>query len=294
MEENLVDSAKYKLYLHSLDSRFADMREDQNSTFRLVLPYPLKNIMRVRLASIELPLVEYMFSEQYGNLTFSVNLDSNGFVSMQSIIPGNYTPQELVTVIQTNLKLIDNGFSCVLNSYTNTCTIKHSSKSFILNMLSSTNSTVANRPSFWGLGYYLGFRQSSLTSNLNTDGSYSLTGTSPINTDPNQYYLLQLYYPDSIVNVWHRYQDKSYIEAFAKVILKNGAYTITYDDNSNMVRKEFTFLAPVTMSQIKVKLLNPYGESINMLNTEWSVTLEITEIVNSKTYMKLSNTYSNK
>jgi hypothetical protein len=60
------------------------------------------------------------------------------------------------------------------------------------------------------------------------------------------------------------------------------------------MRKEYTFLAPVTISEFKIKLLNPYGEPVNMLHVDWSVTLEITEVVNSKTYMKLSNTYNQK
>jgi len=248
--------------------------------------------MRVRLASIELPLVEYIFSEQYGNLTLAVGLGTAGFKAMKPLVPGNYSNDLLISTIDTNLKLLDPGFSCTLNPINDLCTIKHATSSFELYMASYTNTTVAKRTSFWGLGYYLGFRQSRLTSVKNADGSYSLTGTSPINTDPNQYYLLQLYYPDSIVNVTHRLQDKGSIEAFAKIVLKNGAYTIAYDDNSNLLRKEFTFLAPVTISQFTVKLLNQYGESINMLNTEWSITLEITEIVNSKTYMKLSNTYN--
>jgi hypothetical protein len=211
---------------------------------------------------------------------------------MQPLIPGNYTAETLIATIDANLKLLHSGFSCTLNPINGLCTIKNTNVSFELYMASYTNTTVAKRTSFWGLGYYLGFRQTRLTSVNNTDGTYSLTATSVINVQQNQYYLLQLSYPDQIVNVTHRLQDKGSIEAFAKIILKDGSFTIAFDDNSNLLRKEFTFLAPVTIPQCTVSLLNQYGEPVNMMNVDWSITLEFTEIVNSKTYMKLSNTYN--
>jgi hypothetical protein len=292
MEEKLVDSSKYKLYLQSLDSRFADKNEENNSSFKLTLPHPLKNIMRVRLASIEIPLVEYLFSEQYGNLTMAVAIGTSPFKSMKPLVTGNYTAETLVATVDANLKLLHSGFSCTINTINGQCTIRNTSVPFELYMLSYSNTEVSKRKSYWGLGYYLGFRQSRITSLKNTDGSFFATGISVVNIQQNQYYLLQLFYPDSIVNVTHRLHDKGFIEVFAKIILKDGSFAITFDDNSNLLRKEYTFLAPVTIPQFTVKLLNQYGEPVNMLHVDWSITLEITEIVNSKTYMKLSNTYN--
>jgi glutamate dehydrogenase/leucine dehydrogenase len=34
-------------------------------------------------------------------------------------------------------------------------------------------------------------------------------------------------------------EDKAYVDGFAKIILKDGSYTIAFDDNSNLLRKEF-------------------------------------------------------
>jgi len=293
MEQQLIDTAKYKIHLQSLDSRFADSHDTNNSGFKLTLVHPLKNIMRVRLASIELPLVEYLFSEQYGNLTMAVGVGTAGFKPMKPLIPGNYCADVLIQKINENLKLIHPGFSCEMNSINGQCTIKNATEPFELYMFSYKN-TIAKRKNYWGLGYYLGFREGRVNAKPNRDGSYSVTGPSVVNIQQNQYYLLQLYYPDSVVNVIHRTEDDGYIEAFAKLVLKEGYFTIAFDDNSNLLRKEFTFLAPVTIPQFTLKLLNQYGEPVNMLGVEWSVTVEITEITNSKTYTTLSRTYANK
>jgi len=145
------------------------------------------------------------------------------------------------------------------------------------------------------MGYSLGFRSVKVTSTyVAASGMNSITGTSVINVQPNTYYLLQLHCPDSVVNVYHRLYNDHYIEAFAKLVLKDNAYQIQYDDSSNLLRKENTFLAPITIPFFQLRLLNPWGAQVNMLAADWSVTLEVTEVVNSNTYNEYSMTYSRK
>ena len=170
MEEQLIDSSKYKLYLHSLDSRFADASEYNNSSFKMVLPYPLKNIMRVRLASIELPLVEYLFSEQYGNITMAVGVGTANFRAMKPLVAGNYTSSELSSTIDANLKLLHSGFSCTITGANGQCTIRNTAVPFELYTF-SFDEKIAKRKTYWGLGYYLGFRQGRISSKVNADGS---------------------------------------------------------------------------------------------------------------------------
>jgi hypothetical protein len=109
---------------------------------------------------------------------------------------------------------------------------------------------------------------------------------------PNPYYLIQLKCPDSIVSVYHRVDRNAYIEAFAKVILKGNSYQIQFDDGSNLLRKEMTFLAPVTVPYFQVRIVDPWGIQVNMLNNDWSLALEVTEVVNSKSYTELSKTFN--
>ena len=75
-------------------------------------------------------------------------------------------------------------------------------------------------------------------------------------------------------------------------MLKNNVYEVQFDDNSNLLRKEYTFLAPVTIPSFHFRLLDPWGDPPALMYSDWSVALELTEIVNSKTYGALSKTYS--
>lgn len=292
MEQGLIDTAKYKVSLLSIDSRFADQRSCNNSEFKLTLPYPLKNVMRIRMASIELPLVEYAFSEDYGNLTCAVKLGAAPkFTKVPPIKAGNYLADQLVAELETKLQQVHSDFSVTLDQITGRVTITNISVRFEFYGV-SFNKTIANQKSFWGLGYNLGFRDAIITSVEDpVSGYYSIITDTIINVIPTQYYLLQLYAPNSVVNVLHRLDDQGFLEAYAKIILKDGQFTIAFDDNSNLLRKEFTYLAPTEIPFITVKLLNPYGREVNLRDINWSLTFEVTEVTNSRTYTQLSKTY---
>lgn len=282
MEQNIVDSSKYKLSLISLDSRFAVQRNGANSEFRVDIPIILKNVIRIRLASIELPFVEYTFTDSKGNTNFSISISSQ---NINAKIPeGNYTPSLLSETLQALLTMIDPGFSCFIDPISSRITIQNAAP-FIFTALSS-DTGIASRPTHWGLGYFLGYRDASIQA-VQVGGSYQCTSYSVVSVEQSAYYLIQVRCPDQLVTLTHANYEGNYIEAFAKIILRGKGY----DDNSNLLRKEYTFLSPTTVPFINVKLLDPWGRAVNTLDSDWSLTLEVTEIVNSKTYDTLLTTY---
>jgi hypothetical protein len=298
MEQGLIDSSKYQISTHSLDSRFCDLKTNVNSEFRIRNPAPLKNIIRVRLASVEIPLVEHAFSAAKGNDTLSVKVGSsvNRFIQSAHLLAGNYTAASLVNAVELLLKDISTSFTCTLNSITGFVTITNPVMPFILDF-SSLVTEVANRPTHWGLGYYLGFRESLVASTFIstlTQSYYTAVGTSIINVQATPYYLLQLKCPDEVINVTHRLNNETHVDAFAKIVLKDNYYQLQFDDGSNLLRKEYTFLSPITIPFFQVSLLDPWGKLVNMLDADWSLTLEVTEIVNSKTYADISKGYGRK
>ena len=292
MEENLVDSSKYRISLMSLDSRFASQSGYRNGEFRINIPYPLKNVMRIRMASAEIPLVAYTFSLQNGNTTFAVKLGASPvFVKCTPIPDGNYNLSQLTNAIQTSLQIFHSGFLVSFNSVSGQMTIENTSLPFEI-YLASYDENISSRPTDWGIGYNLGFRETTVKAVLSSGTTYFVRGTGVLSIQPAPYYLLQLECPDAIENVIHPLLCDSFITAFAKVILKDNAYAYNFDDNSNLVRKEFTYLAPHTLPYFNLRLVDVWGKTVNMQDSDWSVTLEITEVVNSKTYAKISNTYS--
>ena len=284
-----MEASKYQISIQSLDSRFSDLKNNVNSEFRIRLPMPIKNAIRIRLASVELPLVEHAFSALKGNDTFAIKI-ANGIRFIQSghLQEGNYTAASLVAYVQTMLQNIHSSFTCVLDSISGFITIANPVIPFVIDF-SSLISDVANRPTHWGLGYFLGFRDTVVTSIYNTGSStYSVRTTSVINVQATPYYLLELKCPDKVVNVTHRISSETYVDAFAKLVLRDSYYQLQFDDGSNLMRKEYTFLSPVSIPFFQVRLLDPWGRDVNMLDADWSLTLEVTEIVNSKTYQNLA------
>ena len=293
MEQNIVDSSKYKISLTSLDSRFADFKGGSNgSEWKMTPPQPLKNIMRIRMASAEIPLVEQTFSHEKGNLVFFMKVGTSpNHTRLQPLVPGNYGATALVGAIQKALQIqYSTSYTCAVESVTGMVTIT-APVAFKIDFLSEITE-VADQPTNWGLGYYLGFREPVQVAKYDpVIDAWFIRGTSVINVQPNPYYLLSLKCPDEIQNVTHRLAFGNYLNAFAKVVLKDNYYTIQFDDNSNLMRKEYTFLAPVTIPFFHFSLLDPYGRPVNMFNTDWSVTIEVTEVMNSKTYGMISQTY---
>lgn len=291
MEQQIIDASKYKITIHSLDSRFSNMKDSSYAQFRVVTPYPIKNVVRVRLASVELPLVEYIFSPSKGNTTISVRLGfALKYVTTQHIPSGNYTASALLNVVSTLLQALHTGFNCTLDPISGIVSITNSTITFAINFV-STNPSIARRTTHWGMGYYLGFRERVSTSLSDGKGGFYVNGTSVCYVQPNPYYILQLNCPDKAVNVMHRLDNDTYIEAFAKLILQDNYYQIQFDDSSNLLRKEQMFLSPVNIPFFEMRLLDPWGELVDMMECDWSLTLEITEIVNSKTYTEISKTY---
>ena len=284
-----MEASKYQISIQSLDSRFSDLKNNVNSEFRIRLPMPIKNAIRVRLASVELPLVEHAFSAIKGNDTFAIRV-ANGIRFIQSghLSPGNYTASGLVIAVQNMLQNIHSSFTCVLDPISGFITIANPVIPFVIDF-SSLVADIANRPTHWGLGYYMGFRDTVVTSLYNsTSSTYSVTTGSVINVQATPYYLLELKCPDKVVNVTHRISSETYVDAFAKLVLRDSYYQIQFDDGSNLMRKEYTFMSPVSIPFFQVSLLDPWGKLVNMLDADWSLTLEVTEVVSSKTYKQLA------
>ena len=292
MEHQYSDRSKYQLSLHSIDSRFCDLKNNVNSEFRVQNPIPLKNIIRIRLASTEIPLVEPMFSVIKGNVSFRIKTGSSiSYINSGNILTGNYTAGSLVSAIQTQLTTIHSSFKITLSTITGLVTITNTAIVFTIDFASPLDN-IANRPTHWGLGYYLGFRDTVMTGVYSTiNGGYSITSQSVINIQANPYYLVRMKCPEEVVNLTHRINNGTFISAFAKIVLKDSYYQLQFDDSSNLIRKEYTFLSPINIPYFQISLLDPWGELVNMMDADWSYTIEVTEIKDSKTYTSLLNTY---
>lgn len=300
MDQELLDASRYRITSLSLDSRFADtyfppsysfpqencIPNTGTADFQIRLPTPLKNIMRVSLSSVELPEVEYLFSTKNGNLNFSVQVDAAPPVQL-TIPAGNYTSSEMTAQLNATLKAYDPNFDVVLDLVSGKLTF-YNTVPFMISTVSDDGEIAARRKE-WGIGYYLGFRDKVMTASPAVDVSgYSVTPASILRMQPSAYYLLQLMIPDQVEAITHRLSQGGSVPAFAKLILRDNWYNIQFDDNSNLLRKEFTFPTPVNISAVRLRLLDPWGRLVGMFDMDWSVTLEFYEVTGSRAYGVIS------
>lgn len=283
MDQSLLDTARYKISMLSMDSRFADKYYDGTADYQMRLPSTAKNIMRIALSSIEIPNVEWLFTAKHGNINFSWRLTSTLTWSYGEIPAGNYTADELAAAVQA---VMGAPFTVTVDATTGLLTITNMTTANFVFRGGSSVEAIAGRRNYWGLGYYMGFRTAELTSSGGV-----LRGTSVVLTQGAPYYLIQLEVPSPVTPLTHRLWGNGWIGAFAKVILRDGVYTIEFDDGGNMLRKENTFLAPVNIQSIRVRVVDPFGDTVNLLDMDWSLTLELYEVVNSRVYSAISETY---
>jgi hypothetical protein len=268
MDQDLTAPSRYRFTEYSIDTRFADQVYDGTGDFMIRMPSTLRNVIRIALTSVEIPLVEYTFSVGRGNLTFMVGSTVN------TIPAGNYTGTQLAAAVTTASGI--SGF-CTYDGITNRFTVNGSGPY----TWTSSNPAIAARNKDWGLGFNLGFTKT-VTSGL--------APNSPA-LGPAAYYLLQLQCPDMMENTVHRVTAGGTVPAFAKVVLRSGVYQMQFDDGANMVRKENTFAQPTSIAALRVRLVDAYGCTVALGETDWSMTFEVMEVVSSGLYGELNRAY---
>ena len=284
MEQAILNPAKYIISDLSIDSRFADQYNNGTADFTIRLPDTYKNIMRLAVSSVEVPLVEYAFSPRRRNVTFALRI-SSGPVIPVTIPSGNYSPVGLAAAVQAGMEAADplGGFTCVYDQVADRFTFACSSGTFRLCLTDPTLSVTGAR--YWGLGYYMGFRSQVLT------GSASYTGTQPPQIGPSPYYLMQVSCPDQVETTIHATGKQTWLPAIAKIVLRGSIYSMQFDDAANQVRKEITFAGPTNIGQMRVRLVDPLGELVDLGDVDWSMTFEITAVTSSEKYGELAGAF---
>ncbi len=274
----------------SLDSRFADQINGGTEDFSIKMPSTYKNIQRIAVSSTEIPMVEYLLSDRKGNTSFYVQLGT-GPQTLVTISPGNYTAATLAGAIQSALQVVSAGFTCTIDPITGKMRIRHTTTIFNVT-LTAADPNISGRRTDWGIGYTMGFRRKGIIqAMIILPSGYFLESDTIVMVQPPPYYLLQLESPDLLENLTHRVSAGASVPAFAKLVLRDGVYNIQFDSASDYVNTMHTFLTPINISQIRLRLLDCYGEPVDMRCIDWSATVQLYQIVNSRTYNSLSAGY---
>lgn len=317
---DVISSNDLRKRIINIDSRFRQDLISPTTDFMYRFDTPYKNVIRVRVASVEIPNMYYTFSEpHYNNTYFSISAyDYNGTLRQVQIKirDGNYTAVDLLTEIQNKLYtelLIPYGiyvdvypdpiqiktvFSILgtVNIPPSGTTPSWPPTTFTWANIKATYATkdpnpfqlnfsvprLRLRPYNNGIGFHLGFRQNmyTVTTPGITAGSFLIKSESCIDVIGDMYCFLAV---DDFNTVSQQTSENSF-ECLAKIIIREEKGNAIYDDGSTFLSNDVIFPSPVDIKTLRVQLRDPYGNIIDLNDMNFSFSLEVTEVMNTKLY----------
>lgn len=271
----------------NIDSRFRTNPHTTPSTdFYVRLPRTYKNIMSIRLASIELPNMWYEFSEERSNISFLVTVGAT--TKTITISEGNYLRfTDLLDAVRNALTAAFAGITWSFGIPANTTQYQATISAVVTaggapqvfsmdfsTSLPGQSLAIKQRPFDNGIGYFLGFIKGTYSGNSSYTGE-----TVPFIVGPN-YVFIELDKYDGIESV--SFSDSSRT-AFAKIVVTGEKGNLIIDNESNRISKTIKFSQPQNISGFKVRLTDAYGVTLKMASN-FSFTLELIEAVNVNLY----------
>lgn len=320
--------------LVSIDSVFRDRTDSidsiqyfhSSSNFVYKFSNPLKNIISMKISTVELPFVWYLFNESNNQFTIETKNNPDG-VTLDTIhtitIPvGSYTNDVLIKYINNIFMNIKNGLEYIIFGIEET-----TGKSFfrVKKQGYDTDDVAVNDPykdnptptnpfeftiyfyrdyekqceqvilkEYDSLGWLLGFRQPKYTvtkentlidtftfdtiyelpNYLKSEGAY---GTSA----PNYIFIDVDDYNNNFKSSGIICDNNEYISSntlLGRISIIAPANTMLFNTQSDKVFKTREYFGPITITRLNLKLIDRFGNIINLQNNDWSISLEFTVI----------------
>lgn len=283
-------------------------REDYFNTsstdFTIVLPYYFKNVISLRLSSLQLPNVIYCISEINDNNTFYIEEDTTG-ISNTIIFPnGNYTNINifctlLQTEINTQLGISPNRFIVTGDSNSGKINISNNTHNFTLIFNTPVNNVIEKckkkddekckkkdesttryrqqncvelEEIYKKFGWIIGYRKAMYknSNNYTTEAIYNGAYSNYI------YFVLNDFNNSQAQNVFGMYS-KSIIgdNILGMIPITSQSFYVNFNNGSDLIEKKREYFGPVRIQRLKIQLLNQYGELIYLNNMDYSFSLEL-------------------
>jgi hypothetical protein len=284
-------------HIVNIDSRFRDPVQGSNaSDFYFTLMSPVRNVLRISVTSIEFPNNYMFFTPVRRNVTlrvwYRVGASEARFADLV-IATGNYTAGDMVDTLnrmaaaaQTAGQLpagmnLTATFNEVTGKFTFTAT-----RYFGLD----TTAEGYNRRFDYGLGYFLGFSRGLHRSPTTTpfevvsDGCASFQGDNYLLLQVNDFACVTQTVATNDSTWLPSGRSKEEIVALAKIVIREPKNYMTFDDYAGQHVKEVVFPSPVDLARLRIRVLDPYGNPVDMCSAQFSFSLEVLEIRNPLVY----------
>ena len=263
--------------------------------FQYILPSEIKNVVSLRLASIEIPNSWYLLSKAKGNNTFQIEISNNGVLKTFDIVvpDGNYDNNTLVEFLNSTY-FYDSGTTTDL-VYLEYVIDQYSSKSkfqltgiypsnFCFTLMfnpGSAHNTVSTLG--WVVGYRLGSYKT-ITSFIESEGLFDGGGDRYVYVSLEDYQknnntLNVVCFDDSIM-------EKNII---AKIPMVDGKLSLIVDDNTAPLSKIRRYNGPVNLRNLYIRILDQFGQVIDLNNMDYSFTLELEILYEGFNFQNINN-----
>jgi hypothetical protein len=273
-----------------IDTRFRQNYDTTKSTdFFIEIPDTIKNVVTMKLSSLEFPASQYNISDTIDTNTFTIIY--NGTPQVVTIEPGNYSADELEQYLYVLVPPSGFFFTYFPGGEVG---IEYDAKyaKFKIGLTSAAAATDTLELDFtstkfplrdikYNLGWLLGYRKVNYT---------GLTG-------PNQYYTPEGIYDTGgtrninvLVNDFNNNNSEIYINPFwsgpmkynilARIQQPASSQDIVFSDNSDRQYKKRQYYGPVDIKRLKIQILNDNFEIIDINNMDYSLTLEFDCVYN--------------
>lgn len=292
------------------------LRENYSNTsssyFTFVLKDPLKNVVSMQLVSVEIPRMWYTYSKENENVTMIINmynLLSTPFVSIPIELPeGNYNTNDfsftmnnifkdndylkyLVFYIdQVNGKTVIAMDPTIEDSPTNPSSPSYSPVFYYEVIFVNDNQDLRST-----LGWSMGFRKSEYVvypTPTTTSYTYSESGatvfygflqsesTFGANLENYLYFDVDDFNNNYVTNSIISQNFSSFIgqTILGRITLDTVPFTIVENNKSDLVNRTREYFGPVSITKLKVSLLNKFGFPVNLLQNDYSFVLEFKQL----------------
>ena len=270
----------------NIDSRFRDNYFTSSSTnYTFKLPTNFNNVVRMELASIELPTTYYVVSKQYGNNFFSITVNSDKIII--NIPDGNYNQTTIMNAINNQLSLAEYPFNQV--NFAANLTNQTGSGQTMVGFSDLSGNTVlelnfqADRnglddhstPLPLKFGWLLGFRNGIYVNNLTyvSEGVIDVTG-------PRYVFLVVDDYNNNVNNNFYSAFNSSILNKniLARISLQSYTFNILEQSGLNITTTPREYFGPVNITGMTVQLLDEYGRILYLNNMDFSFSLNLATV----------------
>jgi hypothetical protein len=262
----------------AINTLFRDIDSKHSTDCIFNLPYTIKDVISMKLVSVELPEVIYLINDGYNIIYFFEH--TTNIEGQVSFPEGNYDATTLINMMTSEINLqlgTANRFTVYIDPITFKTTISNSTYDFDI-VLSNQNSTFQFYKS---IGWILGYRNTNMYINQK-----SYTSESLFNPCPTNYLFLEIndFNYSSASRIIGLFLD-NFLEKniIAKIPYNSCSCSVPSIDkcntlfinSENLISSTRNYFGPIHLQKIAIRLLNQYGEVVDLHCRDFSFTVEM-------------------